>query len=217
MRVLAFLLPVLLAGCAFFQPIEDAAPVEAKAPVGGAVYSQATYWTKTGHRLLDGYKGNLGMGSVAVASGDLVYKGLVEGRVAYCSDYPAYTDSSARPVGSACFVDTDNDGKFDAVAATPGGVWLEKAIAPPVRYSKPVLVLPGSDSFRYELLYTGIGNDSLRLSYREYLNEAAKPTAFLDVIYDFRQQPTTITFRAVQIDVLRADNSQIVYRVLKGF
>lgn len=228
MRVLALLLPVLLAGCSCFRIFEAPFPVEkagtssfdrleATAPVGGTVYSEATYWTKTGHRLQDGFQTSLGPGKVAVTAGDLVFKSNVNGRIAYCTEHPAYQDPSAGPMKSACFIDADNDGRFETVTAAPAGSWLEKEIPQPIRYARTERILPRSDSIRYELLYTGISNDTLRLAYREYLNEMAKPEAALDVSYDFRQKPTTISFRAVKIDVLDADNSQIVYRVLKGF
>lgn len=223
MRALALLLPVLLSGCSLIQAIvcpEDApgtqaasSPAPTAAPVGGSLYSEASYWSKTVNRLLEGRRTPVGMGEVAVADGDLVFKSRVEGRIAYCTEHPVYTAPSAGPARIACFMDADNDGKFETVTVPLAGIWLDKEIPQPVRYARTGQILPGADSTKYELLYAGTSNGSLRLSYREYLNDKAIPGAFLDVSYDFRQEPTTISFRNVTIDVLSADNRRIVYRV----
>lgn len=104
MRLQVLCLPLFLAGCSCLQGIENPAAVRtaAAAPVGGTVYSEATYWSKTGHRLLDSLQTGLGPGRVAVTAGDLVFKGNVNGRMAYCTEQPGYLEASAGPGKTAC-------------------------------------------------------------------------------------------------------------------
>jgi hypothetical protein len=103
------------------------------------------------------------------------------------------------------------------VKAKPGMIWFEETIPNPIPYAKSELITPKADSFKYEILYQGISKGTLRLSYREYINDMARPSFFQDVSYDIASYPTEITFKTVRVEVLGADNSGIRYRVLSGF
>jgi hypothetical protein len=96
-------------------------------------------------------------------------------------------------------------------------VWLKTKLDSPVRYEQSELQVPRPDSKKYELLYQGISSKTLRLSYREYINDFARPAFFQDVTYDVPDLPTTITFRTVRIKLLSADNNGLRYQVLSGF
>jgi hypothetical protein len=75
-----------------------------------------------------------------------------------------------------------------------------------------------SDSKGYELLYEGIAGDVIKLAYREYTDNFARPAFQQDLSYTLRPPgPTEITFRGVRIEVLAADNNRIRYRVVSGF
>lgn len=71
-------------------------------------------------------------------------------------------------------------------------------------------------SFRQTLIYTGRVGDRLRISYREYANDTARPAFSNEVEYDLSSS-NIISYRGAQIEVVDADNMQITYRVLKGF
>ncbi|MFT5644441.1 MAG: hypothetical protein ACI83P_001997 [Janthinobacterium sp.] len=57
----------------------------------------------------------------------------------------------------------------------------------------------------------------LRLSFREYINDMARPSYFQDVTYDIPSFPTEITFKTVKLQVLSAGNNGIRYKILSGF
>lgn len=230
MRTFLVLFSLLLAGCASpsinvteFSVVDEKvgkAPtigIQATAPVGGVMYKQFKYWSKTGYRIQKPFSIGLGFGKIAVSEGDFVAKANLHGESVYCAEKLAYIDPLAGPFGAACFIDADNDGRFEAVKAAHGVYWFKKNISPPLAYEKSEHIIPRTDSFKYELLYQGVSNKSLRLFYREYLNDFARPAFFQDVSYDFTAKPTTVTFRTVKIEVINADNIQIVYRVLSGF
>lgn len=76
-----------------------------------------------------------------------------------------------------------------------------------------------------ELLYSGVSNGQLRLTYREFAAQAsgastsniARPAFSQDVQYDYSGGNADINFQSVQIEVLSADSRQISYVVKNGF
>lgn len=67
-------------------------------------------------------------------------------------------------------------------------------------------------SFRQELIYNGKAKDSIRLTYREFKNDMARPAFFQDLAYDLSESKT-IGFRGMLIDVVEATNSTITFIV----
>lgn len=185
--------------------------------VGSTIFSQFRYWSKTGYRLSSPVSTGFMLGRVRADAGDFVVQAEVDGGTAYCTEKPAYSDLITPPIKPACFVDTTASGTFDTVKAAPGMVWLKTKLDSPVRYEQSELQVPRPDSKKYELLYQGISSKTLRLSYREYINDFARPAFFQDVTYDVPDLPTTITFRTVRIKLLSADNNGLRYQVLSGF
>ena len=228
MRILILLIALAFSGCTSIK-VSELSTVESRigmvpnigeqavAPVGGIIYSQFRYWSKKGYRLKNELSVGLGPGRVSVSDGDFVLKAEVEKKAVFCTEKRAYIDPLVGPHTTACFIDADNDGKFERLKAAPGVIWFESEITPAIAYEKSELIMPRNDSFKYELLYQGITKGSLKLSYREYINDFARPAFFQDVTYDLDSTPTTITFRTVRIEVLSANNNQISYRVLSGF
>jgi hypothetical protein len=181
------------------------------------MFSQYRYWSKTGHRLLSPLSIGLTLGRIHTEVGDFVVPAEAEGSTAYCTEKPAYIDPIVGPFKTACFLDKGGAGAFDLVKAAPGMVWFEKKLELPIRYEQGELQVPRPDSKKYEILYQGISAKTLRLAYREYVNDFARPAFFQDVSYEITQFPVDITFRTVRISVLSADNSGIRYKVLSGF
>jgi hypothetical protein len=224
-----FLVAALFSGCAAVTVIEanngpeerigkvPAVGVESTVPVGSQVFSQFRYWSRTGFRVKDSYNDRLVLGRIVVSEGDFLVKASVDGKVAYCTEKRAYVDPLAGPFASACFVESTTPGSFGSVKARPGAIWFENKLAPEIRYERSELMAPKVDSFKYELLYQGISKGTLRLSYREYSNDMARPSYFQDVSYDIPSFPAEVAFKSVRLEVINADNNGIRYRVLAGF
>ena len=228
MKHLATITLIALAGCSTVQVTEKNLVTEkvgqlpslgtqGSTPVGGVVFSQFRYWSKVAYRLDVPVNVSLMLGRVVVAQGDFLVPALIDGKSALCTEKRAYVDLVVGPHAIACFFDLAANGTFTRMSAAPGVVWIEKDLPTPARYSKSELTSPRADSFKYEILYQGISNKAVRLSYREFVNDLARPAYFQDVSYDIAMFPATITFRTVRIEVLSADNNSLVYRVLSGF
>lgn len=71
-------------------------------------------------------------------------------------------------------------------------------------------------SFQQTLIYSGRVGNKINIGYREFSNNSARPAFNNDVEYDLSAS-TTIGYKGAQIEILKADNSGITYKVLSSF
>jgi hypothetical protein len=66
----------------------------------------------------------------------------------------------------------------------------------------------------YELIYGGINNVSLSMTYREFtIDDMAKPSFFQNIVYETNAKQ--IRFKDTLLDILEVTNEKIVYKVIK--
>jgi hypothetical protein len=71
-------------------------------------------------------------------------------------------------------------------------------------------------SFQQTLIYSGRVGNKINIGYREFSNNSARPAFNNDVEYDLSAS-NTIGYKGAQIEVIKADNSGITYKVLSSF
>ena len=71
--------------------------------------------------------------------------------------------------------------------------------------------------FRKEIVYQGAAGGILRLMYREFGDDLARPAFSQELTYDWSGDPLSIAVKGARIEVLEAGNQGIRYRVLNGF
>lgn len=226
LQITALAITLAVAGCATpsgpisqFELKTGQVPVvgtSAHASVGSTIFSQFKYLSKTGLHLEGDVAARVGLGRVVASAGDFIYPAVVEGASAHCTETKAYIDGMVGPYKTACFLDKNGDGKFEIVKAQPGLVWFETKITP-VGFSTGEYISPSADSRKFELLYQGYAAKAIKLSYREYVNDMARPAFFQDVSYEVPTFPAEITFKTVRIKVESAGNEGLKYTVLSGF
>jgi hypothetical protein len=225
---IAALAIVFVSGCATQQTLETNTVLEktgrkpelntiSKINVGDSLFSQFRYWSKTGTRLSDNVSVGFALGSVRASSGAFLVRSIANNKTAFCTEQNTYFDPLAGAIKPACFVDSKRDGTLTHVLVAPGLVWFEKELPNPVKYEESELLVPRQNAFRNELLFQGASNKTLRLLYREFVNDMARPAFFQDVSYDLTSVPMTVNFRSVRIEVIEAGNDGLTYRVLSGF
>jgi hypothetical protein len=67
--------------------------------------------------------------------------------------------------------------------------------------------------FKAELIYNGISKNTIKIIYREFINELARPAFFQELQYDL-DTSDIIQFKTIKIKVLHADNSLIKFVIL---
>jgi hypothetical protein len=215
-----------LTHCAPIQVGADAKPakktgqnvefgVPAFAPVGGTVFSQFDYNAVTRAFVQAPYSRSVGVGGRIILSvGQPLFPAMVAGQQAYCSDNPtflAYLGSDNRRV---CYFDNGNTGRF--TTAYVAGTLADTKLDVDVPYSVREEAIGAG--FKYELLYQGFDRGVVRVAYREYLADFARPAFQQDLTYTLDPSGTTeASFRNVRFVIISADNNGIKYYVTRGF
>jgi hypothetical protein len=70
------------------------------------------------------------------------------------------------------------------------------------------------DSFKRELIYSGVSQNTISISYREFVDDIARPAFSQELKYDL-SQGTTIGYKGARFEVIKANNTELVYRVVK--
>ena len=73
-----------------------------------------------------------------------------------------------------------------------------------------------NNSFQQTLIFNGIVGNKLKIGYREFKDEMARPAFNNEVEYDLNTSKT-IGYKGCKIEVIKADNESISYKVLKNF
>lgn len=71
-----------------------------------------------------------------------------------------------------------------------------------------------TDSFKRELIYSGISQNTVSILYREFKNDFARPAFSQELKYDLAQG-NEIGFRGARFQVIKATNTGIRYKVLR--
>ncbi|ORU90518.1 MAG: hypothetical protein A6F71_06030 [Cycloclasticus sp. symbiont of Poecilosclerida sp. M] len=72
------------------------------------------------------------------------------------------------------------------------------------------------ESFQQTLIYSGRVGNKINIGYREFSNNSARPAFNNDVEYDLSSS-NIIGYKGASIEVIKADNSSITYKVLRNF
>ncbi|EOW9250998.1 TPA: hypothetical protein AB5D21_003856 [Vibrio cholerae] len=71
-------------------------------------------------------------------------------------------------------------------------------------------------SFQQTLQYAGRSGDEIKMSYREFSNDYARPAFNGDVVYDLSES-NIIGYKGALIEIINANNTSITYKVIKSF
>jgi hypothetical protein len=104
------------------------------------------------------------------------------------------------------------EGKTFGLASTNG--WYVSASDDNVR--RVTRQFSDGDSFMQSLIYSGKVGNKIKLGYREFSNNLARPAFSNDVEYDLTES-TIVGYKGARIEVIEATNQYIKYQVLQSF
>lgn len=116
-----------------------------------------------------------------------------------------------------CLIDIGADGSFDQINDWLGMV--AGKLPAPVPYERGFSVVTPQviDGFSQSLIYLGMAGQTLRLSYREFVNDMARPAFTEEVTFTLSgKYPETVAYKDLTIDILGADNSGLRYVIRKA-
>lgn len=134
---------------------------------------------------------------------------------AICFD-AGYDDVLRRPI-KICLIDTNDDSSFDVAAYSYKNITypLSNSASYTTQLKNPSY---NQDSFKYIALYQGKSGNKIKISFREFKDDMARPAFTQDIEYDLEKDGTSIIgFKGLRIEVLRATNIDITYKVLKDY
>jgi hypothetical protein len=83
-------------------------------------------------------------------------------------------------------------------------------------YQRTTRPMVGENNFQQTLIYNGRVGDRIRIGYREFSGDVARPAFSNEVEYDLSTSHE-ITYRGARIRIIEANNQQIRYVVLSNF
>lgn len=182
--------------------------------VGSTMYWQFRLWKKTGYRIPAGYYGTIGGAPVSVTPNDFLMQATVESQPAYCTERLTVRNLLGVPIKRTCFANITADSRFETVMVPADAVWWRQPLPRPLQFELVEEIIPRPESLSRELVFLGSSANVIRLAYREYIADLARPAYFQEVTYDLTDLPMEIAFRNAQFEILSINGSSLTYRVL---
>jgi hypothetical protein len=85
-----------------------------------------------------------------------------------------------------------------------------------IEYIDTTVIAPNKNKFKQEFIYNGRVNNAVKFTYREFLNDYARPSFTQDLQYDLNESKV-IGFKGLRIEIISATNIEIKYKVLNNF
>lgn len=216
-KSIAITATLVLAACA---SVETIAPeyqtghfpeknIETKVNVGQVMVSEYDYLAQDRAILRDSISGSFWKSRNSAVAGSSLVAAISQGMKIFCQPPGG--------VGTPCLKDTDEDGFFDkASTMNVYGMLVNETNIDPVGYRLANQNI--EDGFKYELLYQGNDENVVRIAYREYTDNLARPAFSQDLSYTLDiNSSTPVRFKDVSLTIHSADNNEIIYTVHTGF
>jgi hypothetical protein len=129
--------------------------------------------------------------------------------------FPVSTKAKFKACATAgpCGLDDDGDGTFDRMAADDFKTALKLKVKVPYRTTR--LTVDNPDSLRQIIIYSGATGDTLRLSYREFSNNMARPAFTEELIIPITAKfPQDVAVKAVKFRIHSIDGLGMKYEIL---
>lgn len=85
---------------------------------------------------------------------------------------------------------------------------------PGITYTRAIANIESNVTFKRELVYSGISQNTVSILYREFLDDMARPAFYQELKYDL-SHGNVIGYKGARFEVIKANNTTIRYRVLQ--
>lgn len=118
---------------------------------------------------------------------------------------------------SICLVDVEDSGYFSVATYSN-----KDKIYPLLNKAKYTLTktppVYNQESFKYEVLYQGKIENRIKISFREFKDNMLRPAFTQDIEYELNKNNTTIIgFKGLRIEVIKATNLDITYKIIQDY
>lgn len=218
---------VLVSGCAVGPKVQNSFAertivvipgigLESDAEIGQTIISKAFLATSEAIRIQTPASEVVNFpGTTTIPAGIHPIIGKTEDGKLYSARNGTYTlmGASVPTVGSAIFVPNNKNMPAVVYHHTAMGYVLGKQPIAGIEYTTAEKWSDGS--FKKELVYSGISQNTITILYREYQENIARPAFSQELRYDL-SQGKTIGYKGARFEVLKATNTDIKYKVIKS-
>jgi hypothetical protein len=177
----------------------------ATSEIGLAVISHESGFKYNAIRIINGHDVPMGFSSIKINNDDVFIN------VYNKKEFDLYKSPNQSLTGIALNRET-NEMKVYSINA---GVYFKK-VKDTIQYEKIQIIVPNKNFIRREFIYNGKANNTLKFSYREFIEDLARPAFSQEIVYDLNES-NIIGFRGMRIEVLKSSNVSIEYKVLSHF
>lgn len=192
--------------------------------VGQVMVSEYNYLSEVKAILIDEASNSFWDGRRSISAGSSLRPAVLDGKQVFCQ-FPVEN-------GTPCLQDTNDNGFFDRAYALnslglvkSGNVIQNIALGPigagngsSIEETKYRLADQEiRDGFKYDLIYQGRDDDTIHIAYREYTDDLVRSAFSQRLSYTMQGDDNLIQFKDVEIEVEKATNRNIKYRVISGF
>ena len=172
------------------------------ANVGAVMFTEYNYSEAEETRLVNAVSETFGLGArLQAPAGTMLNGATVSGRRAYCTATPNFAYPFEDFSRSVCFFDTDQDGLLDEYWIAGTAETASRRVPAPAKYTVMQTTNNVGGGFKKDLVYQGMQADTLRISYREYADDMARPAFAQDLTYNIEKgEPTIVVFQNVRMD-----------------
>ncbi|WP_126177141.1 hypothetical protein [Tsuneonella rigui] len=111
-----------------------------------------------------------------------------------------------------CFIDDDGDGTFDRQAKD--AFTIHRKIKVPVPYTREPISAATLDDFKHVILFAGATGDTLRFSYREFINDMARPAFTEELTVPRESFPQMIKLKGRTFEITNLTGMGLTYRLV---
>lgn len=124
-----------------------------------------------------------------------------------------------RPDKSRCWIDANKSNAFMYDFEDLHDVADMAIQSYPVEYKlTPTASTYTEDSFKYQALYQGRIDNKIKISFREFKDDMARPAFTQDIEYQLdKDGGTLVGFKGLRIKVIKATNTDITYSVIQDY
>lgn len=197
--------------------------IESEAEIGQTLVSKANLQVSKAiviradiaERKIESIVNNRWSGVITIPAGKLV-KSSENSEGAFYRSLQGYYDGTTGRPKNPVGIFVPNDPKQPAVAYVYhyAGDSTYAFGEQPVTYTDTTSETWSKDSFKSELVYGGLSQKTISVSYREFVDGTARPAFSQEIKYDLNDSDI-IGFRGARFQVIKATNSNIKYKMLK--
>lgn len=180
------------------------------ASVGDTVYEKSHLTVFPAFEVDQSFSGKNLFATVTVSPGDKFIEIASKAKLKACrsTSIKAFLEG----LYNACLYDDDGDGTFDRYGGNE--VQGAKKLPRPMPYKPAEVISPTSDSLKQTVIFLGSTKDSMRLSYREFVNDMARPAFTEEYTFPLVATfPQPIAFKGVKMSVKAIDGEGLHYSI----